>query len=65
MFVTNKGVWKFHERVCEGRWTSERVAADPETHEVTLRLGADALRLRLDGNGTVTRTERVRRERGG
>jgi len=63
--VTSKGVWEFHEHVYEGRWTSKRVASDPETYEITLRLDADALRFRLDGSGTVIRTERVRRERGG
>jgi DNA-binding transcriptional ArsR family regulator len=62
--VTTRGIWEFHEHVYEGRWTSERVASDPDEYEVVLRHGADAVRLRLDASATVVRTERVRRESG-
>lgn len=62
--VTGRGMWEFHDHVYHGRWTSERLASDPATYEVTLRRDADALRFRLDAGGTVTRAERVRREDG-
>jgi hypothetical protein len=59
--VTDRGLWEFHAHVVEGRWTSERVASDPDEFEVVFRHDEDALRLRLDADATVTRTERVRR----
>ena len=62
--VTARGIWEFHEHVHEGRWTSERVASDPDEYEVVLRHGDDAVRLHLDASATVVWTERVRRESG-
>ena len=59
--VTATGMWKFHEHLREGRWTSEKVASDPDAYEVVLCRGDDALRARLDAAATVTRTERVRK----
>jgi len=59
--VTTAGMWEFYGHLRAGRWTSERVADDPEEFEVVLRRDGDALRCRLDANATVTRTERVRR----
>lgn len=62
--VTSRGIWEFHEYVYEGRWTSERIASDPDEYEVVLRHEDDAVRLYLDSTGSVVRTERVRRESG-
>jgi hypothetical protein len=64
MDVTSRGIWEFHEYVYEGRWTSERIASDPDEYEVVLRHGDDAVRLYLDSTASVLRTERVRRESG-
>jgi hypothetical protein len=63
--VTTMGVWEFHEHVRERQWTSERRSSVPESYEVTLRRDDDPLRVRLDADAAVTRTERVRRESGG
>ncbi|WP_276257420.1 DUF7351 domain-containing protein [Haloglomus litoreum] len=63
--VTTVPAWEFGERLREGQWTSERRSSGPGTYEVTLRAGDDALRFRLDDTAAVTRTERVRRGRGG
>lgn len=62
--VTSRGIWEFHDRVYDGRWTSKQVASDPNEYEVVLRHGDDAVRLHLDSSAAVNRTERVRRERG-
>lgn len=59
--ITSMGMWEFHRHRREGRWTGEQRSTDPETYEVVLRHGEDALRARLDDTATVTRTERVRR----
>jgi len=58
--VTTKGMWEFHDHLRAGRWTAERLSTDPAEYEVVLRRGDDALRVRLDADATVTRTERVR-----
>ncbi|MFB6140302.1 MAG: helix-turn-helix domain-containing protein [Halosimplex sp.] len=60
--VTTKGMWEFNDHLWEGRWTSERVASDPEEYEVVLRRDGDALRCRLDSEADVVWTERVRRD---
>ncbi|MDS0283702.1 DUF7351 domain-containing protein [Haloarcula onubensis] len=62
--VTRRGIWEFHERVYEGRWTSEQTASEPDEYKVVLRHGDDAVRLYLDSTATVMRTERVRGESG-
>ncbi len=62
--VTSRGIWEFHEYVYEGRWTSDRIASDPDEYEVVLRHEEDAVRLYLDSTASVVRTERVRRESG-
>lgn len=58
--VTARALWDFHEPVYEGRWWSERVEGDDD-YRVVLQQGSDSLRLFLDGEATVTRTECVRR----
>lgn len=62
--VTSRGIWEFHDRVHDGRWSSRQVASNPAEYEVVLCHGDDAIRLYLDSSVTVMRTERVRRESG-
>jgi DNA-binding transcriptional ArsR family regulator len=59
--VTTKGMWEFHDRLAERRWTAERRSTDPTEYEVVLRHGEDAFRCRLDATASVRHTERVRR----
>jgi hypothetical protein len=59
--VLGTGVWEFNRYVQDGRWTSERIDTDPEEYRVEFRHESATLRVFLDGSGTVTRTERVRR----
>jgi DNA-binding transcriptional ArsR family regulator len=59
--VTTMGLWEFHEYLTEDKWTAEQVATDPPRYEVEFTLDGDLLRCTVDGEATVTGTERVRR----
>ncbi|MFC7134214.1 MULTISPECIES: ArsR/SmtB family transcription factor [Salinibaculum] len=59
--VIGTGLWEFHDYLYDDRWTSERVDTDPDTYLVEFNHDTASLRLYLDGEATVTRTERVRR----
>lgn len=59
--ILGTGFWEFHRHLNDGRWTSERVETDPEEYRVDLQSETTSLRLYLDGNAAVTRTERVQR----
>lgn len=58
--ITGTGIWELHHHLYEGRWSSERLGANPDEYRVVLRRDDEALRVFLDGNTRVTRTERVR-----
>jgi hypothetical protein len=62
--ITTTGIWKCWEHLREDRWRAQRRSTDPEEYEVELRHDAHALRLVLDADAEVTRTERVRRRSG-
>ena len=57
--IMGTGMWELHRYVKDGQWTAERAGGDPEEYRVELRRDAASLRLYLDGNAAVTRTERV------
>ena len=59
--ILGSGVWEFNRYLHDGRWTSERFDSDPEEYRVELRRETATLRLFLDEDTNVTRTERVRR----
>lgn len=59
--ILGTGIWEFHHYLHDGQWASERVATDPELFQVELHRETASLRLYLDENATVTRTERVQR----
>jgi hypothetical protein len=62
--ITNEAPWTFHDHLRTDRWTAERASTDPEEYEVVYREGDDELRFRLDADGAVAWTERVRASRG-
>lgn len=62
--ITGKALWELHEYACDDQWTAEKRGSDPDEYEVVLRQDEDMLRLYLDADATVTRTERVRRNTG-
>ena len=45
----------------DGQWAADRVGTDPDEYRVALRRDDATLRLYLDENAAVTRTERVQR----
>ncbi|MFA9516900.1 hypothetical protein ACERIT_06740 [Halopenitus sp. H-Gu1] len=59
--ILGTGFWEFHPHLIDGRWTSEKVETDPEEYRVELQRETTSLRLYLDANAAVTRTERVQR----
>jgi hypothetical protein len=59
--VLGSGMWELHEHVHDGRWTAERATDGPGEYRVELEHGATLLRLHLDGNAAVVRTERIAR----
>lgn len=64
--VLGTGLWEFHDRLRDGRWTDERVGADADAddadrYRIEYRYESATLRVYLDETATVTRTERVRR----
>jgi|GEM_PF-1046090 len=59
--VLGNGVWEFNRYLYDGSWRSERVASDPVEYRVELERDTATLRLFLDENAVVKRTERVRR----
>lgn len=58
--ILGTGWWELHRYLKEGRWTAERIAADPAEYRVVLRHEDAALRVFLDDDARTTRTERVR-----
>ncbi|UHQ96137.1 helix-turn-helix domain-containing protein [Natrinema halophilum] len=58
--VLGTGAWEFHRYLQDGQWTSEQIQTAPDEYRVELQRETSALRLLLDKNATVTRTERVR-----
>lgn len=60
--VLSLGVRDVGEKLGEGEWAADRVGTDPDEYEVTYRVGASVLRLVVDDELTVSRTERVRRD---
>jgi hypothetical protein len=59
--IMGTGFWEFHRHLNDGYWTSERVETDPEEYLVELQRETTSLRLYLDANAVITRTERVQR----
>jgi len=59
--ILGTGFWEFHRHLNDGRWTSERVDTDPPEYRVEFQREETTLRLSLDGDASVTRTERVHR----
>jgi len=59
--IMGTGMWEFHHHLHDGQWTADRVGTDPDEYRVELRRDGATLRLYLDGDATVTRTERVQR----
>lgn len=59
--VLGTGVWEFHDFVYEEQWSAERVDGAPDEYQVTYRRDDASLRLFLDEEANVVRTERVRR----
>jgi hypothetical protein len=57
--IVGTGMWEFHRHLHDGRWTAER-AGDEGEYRVELRRDSATLRLYLDDEAAVTRTERVR-----
>jgi hypothetical protein len=58
--ILDTGIWEFARFLRDGQWTAEQVDTDPDEYRVDLQRDSASLRLYLDGNATVTRTERVR-----
>jgi hypothetical protein len=56
--LSTRGMWELHEHA--DRWTAERLSTDPDEYRVVMRHDPEELHVYLDGNATVTRTERVR-----
>jgi len=59
--ILGTGFWEFHRYLNDGQWSSERAETDPVEYRVELRRETTSLRLYLDANALVTRTERVQR----
>jgi hypothetical protein len=59
--IMGTGMWEFHRYLHDGQWTADQVGADPDEYRVALRRDTATLRLYLDENAAVTRTERVQR----
>lgn len=60
--VLETGLWEFNRYLADGQWTTEQVGTDPAEYRVDLNHRNSSLRLFLDENAVVTRTERVRRK---
>lgn len=58
--IMGTGIWEFHRHLIDGHWTAEQLTTDPDAYRVVLRRDTATLRVFLDGNVRVTRTERVR-----
>jgi hypothetical protein len=56
--VMGTGMWEFHRHLHEDRWTADRVG-DGGEYRVELRRDSATLRLYLDDEAAVSRTERV------
>jgi hypothetical protein len=59
--IMGTGFWELHSYVLDGRWTAEQLDTTPAEYRVELRCDGASLRLDLDSDAAVTRTERVRR----
>jgi hypothetical protein len=57
--IVGTGLWEFHDRLHDGRWSTDRVGTDPDEYRVELERESATLRLYLDDEATVTRTEHV------
>ncbi|WP_281195997.1 helix-turn-helix transcriptional regulator [Halorubrum sp. F4] len=57
--IMGTGWWELHRYLTEGEWTAERIATDPAEYRVVLRHEDAALRVFLDDETRITRTERV------
>lgn len=60
--ILSVGVREVSKRLQAEEWTARRVGTDPGEYEVSYRVGASELRLSVDGDLAVARTERVRRD---
>lgn len=58
--IMGTGPWEFHHFLHEGQWDTERVETDPAEYRVEFQQETNSLRLYLDENAAVRRTERVR-----
>jgi hypothetical protein len=59
--IMGTGLWEFHRYLHDGQWSADRIGTDPEEYRVALRRDDATLRLYLDADAAVTRTERVQR----
>jgi hypothetical protein len=60
--VTSLGPRAVGERLDDGRWRTEQAATEPPEFEVTYRADQNVLRLTVDDNLDLLRSERVRRD---
>ncbi|MFC5973734.1 ArsR/SmtB family transcription factor [Halomarina salina] len=58
--IMGTGLWEFHHHLHDGQWTADRVDTDPDEYRVELRRDSASLRLYLDEDAAVTRTEHVK-----
>jgi hypothetical protein len=56
--LSTRGMWELHQ--FKDQWTAEQLSTDPTEYKVVLRQDPEELHVYLDGDVTVTRTERVR-----
>ena len=57
--ILGSGFWEFHSYLSNSQWASDRVRSDPDEYCVKFEHGTTVLRIFLDSNASVTRTERV------
>ncbi len=63
--ILGTGIWEFHQYLHDGRWAASQVGREPDEYLVELQCEGAVLRMFMDGDGGVVRTERVReREQG-
>lgn len=59
--IMGTGMWELHELLHEDAWTAEEVDDEEAAFRVELRRDSASLRVFVDDEGNVTRTERVQR----
>lgn len=59
--ILGTGFWEFHPYLDDGQWISERIESNSADYRVELQQETTVLRLSLDTEAIVTRTERVER----